>query len=685
MPHTPFQNETLGALADCILEAAPTGHESRAEFLARCSARLHTLPLHRRALMGTALDLLGSRTAALLAGCPPRPFAQLTATQQHRCCLAWTESALPPIRSAWQAIRRLVLTVHYALPEVAGAVGYDGPFQARQQFRPFEGPLPDGPRITPTEPVARGPVILPGALSPEPLPAGVHRGASLTTDLSRRADVVVIGTGAGGAVAAATLAEAGYDVVVIESGSWVTRADFTEQDAALTERLFADGGLRATDDGAISLLQGGAVGGGSTVNWMIMLRTPDYVLEQWAREAGTDGMTPAEMAPVFAQVERDVHAGLVPHDAHSANNQLLWNGARALGWRVHSGMINARQCVRCGFCSFGCRHDAKQSVLRTYLPRAYAAGATLYTDLAVTRVEILERDTGRGTPPRKRVHASTPQGTHVTVDAPLVVVAAGAVGTPILLQRSGLGGGGVGHWLRLHPTTMVNGVYDRDIVPSTGIPLTTMCDEFIRWRGTEYGFWIETPPMHPSHTATVLPGFGAAHAASMARFNRLGVFIGLTRDGAARGVSSGQVTVNRRGETSIRYRLTPDDEQRVRASIVAMGRLHLAMGASAVETVHATPIVARSMAAVESLATGALSPNRLALFSAHVNGTCRMGTDMATSGATPDGERHGVRGLYITDGSLLPTALGVNPQETIMAVAQLLSSRIAARHRGVSQ
>jgi choline dehydrogenase-like flavoprotein len=685
MPLTPLQNETLGALADCILEGAPAAQESRGELLARCDARLHTLPPHRRARIGTGLDLLGSRVAAVLAGCPPRPIARLSAVERRRCLDAWTESALPPIRSAWQAVRRLVLTVHYARPEVAAAIGYDGPFQMRRQFRSFEGPLPDGPRATPTEPVARGPVILPGELPHEPLPDGVSRGLALTAGLRRQADVVVIGTGAGGAVAAATLAEAGYDVVVIESGPWVTRADFTEQDAALSERLFADGGLRATDDGAIGLLQGGAVGGGSTVNWMIMLRTPDYVLEQWAREAGTYGMTPADMAPVFAQVERDVHAGLVPPDAHSANNQLLWNGARALGWRVHSGMINARQCVRCGFCSFGCRHDAKQSVLRTYLPRACAAGATLYTDLSVSRVEILERDTGRGTPPRKRVHAHTPQGTPVTVDAPLVVVAAGAVGTPVLLQRSGLGGGGVGHWLRLHPTTMVNGVYDRDIVPSTGIPLTTMCDEFIRWRGTEYGFWIETPPMHPAHTATVLPGFGTAHATAMARFNRLGVFIGLTRDGAARGVSSGQVTVNRRGEMSIRYRLTPDDEQRVRASIVAMGRLHLAMGASAVETVHATPIVARSMAAVESLATASVAPNRLALFSAHVNGTCRMGTDTSTSGATPDGERHGVRGLYITDGSLLPTALGVNPQETIMAVAQLLSSRLAARHRGVSQ
>jgi choline dehydrogenase-like flavoprotein len=538
---------------------------------------------------------------------------------------------------------------------------------------------------TPNEPVARGLVALPGDLPHEPLPEGVYRGTALTTDLTRRADVVVIGSGAGGAVAAATLAEAGYEVVLLESGPWVSRADFTEQDAALTERLFAEGGLRATDDGSLALLQGGAVGGGSTVNWMIMLRTPDYVLEQWAREAGTTGMLPADMAPVFAQVERDVHAGLVPDDAHSANNQLLWHGARALGWRVRSGMINARQCVRCGFCSFGCRHDAKQSVLLTYLPRAGAAGATLYTDLAVTRIELLERDGGTGTPPRKRVHATTAHGRRVTVDAPIVVVAAGAVGTPVLLQRSGLGGGGVGHWLRLHPTTLVHGVYDREIVPSTGIPLTTMCDEFIRWRGTDYGFWIETPPMHPAHTATVIPGFGAAHASAMMRFNRLGVFIGLTRDGAARELSSGSVTVNRRGETSIRYRLTPDDEQRVRASMVAMGRLHLAMGARAVETAHATPLVARSSRDVAALGTGSMRPNDLALLSAHVNGTCRMGTHVATSGATPDGERHGVRGLYITDGSLLPTALGVNPQATIMAVAQLLATRIAARHRGVQQ
>lgn len=685
MALSPSQLGTLGALADVILEGAPPAHESRAELLARCAQRLSTLPPHRLRLVGTALDLLGSPVAVLLAGRRPRAFAALPATDQRQVLAAWTDSPLAPLRSAWQSVRRLVLTTHYARPEVAAATGYRGAFRDRRTHLPWEGPLPAGDKETPTEPVARGPVTLPMAIAPDPIPAPVTRGTTLTAPVHRRADVVVIGTGAGGAVTAARLAEAGYDVVMLEGGGWNTRSDFTEDEAALTARLFADGGLRTTDDASISMLQAETTGGGTLLNWMIMLRTPEWVLEQWARESGAYGMLPADMAPVFDRVERDVRAGLVPEDAHSANNRLVLDGARALGWRVRSGVINAQQCVRCGFCSYGCRHDAKQSALLTFLPRAFAAGATLYTDTRVQRIDVRERDTGRGTPPLKRVTATSAAGHELVVEAPLVVLAAGAIGTPVVLQRSGLGGGGVGDWLRLHPTTAVYADYDRTIDVTTGIPLTTMCDEFIRWQGTGYGFWIETPPLHPSFTAAAMPGFGAAHAALMARSMQLGILIGLTRDGAERDVSSGRVRVNRRGELSIRYRLTQEDEKRVRASMAAMARMHFAAGARTVASMHATPIVARSPREADALASGPMTPNRATLFSAHVNGTCRMGTDVATSGATPDGERHGVRGLYITDGSLLPTALGVNPQETIMALATVLAERMAGRHRGVQR
>jgi choline dehydrogenase-like flavoprotein len=697
VPFTPAQRRTLAALVPALLEGAPSAGESVEALLDRCEARLAPLPPHRRAAFATALNALGSRVGVMLAIGHPLPAARLSQAAAARALAAWADSALPPLRSAVQAVRRLVLAVHYAHPAVSAAIGFAGPLHRRAPRVPWEGPL-DAPAApapadgtqAPRDPVARAPRVLPGLIPPDPLPAGVHTAATLTGDVRRTADAVVIGTGAGGAVTAARLAEAGFAVVMLEGGGYFSRGDFTEDEPALMQALYAEGALRTTEDGAVGLVQGEAVGGSTLVNWMIMLRTPPWVLEQWAREAGVEGMSPAEMAPVFDRIEREVHAAEVPEAAHSANNRILLDGARALGWRVRGARINARDCVRCGCCGIGCRHDAKQSTLRTYVPRALAAGAQLYADAHVERLTILERDTGRGTPPRKRVEAlvrardgAGVPARRLVVEAPLVVVACGAVGTPALLERSGLGGGGVGHWLRLHPTTAIFGHYDRPIVPGTGIPLTTVCDEFLQWRGTDYGYWIETPPMLPSFTAGAASGFGPAHAGLMAQLDQLGVLVALVRDGADRAHSSGRVRVDRRGQVRIDYRLAPEDQRRMRDALVQSALVHLAAGATRVSTLHTRPMVARTPAEAAAFAGGDLGPNRMGLFSAHVNGTCRLGTSAATAGATPEGERFGVRGLFIADGSLLPTALGVNPQETIMAVASVLAERLAARHAGV--
>lgn len=644
-------------------------------------------------MLAKALDAMGGRAAVAVATGQPRRYVNLPAAMQADCFRAWGQSSLPPLRSAHQAIRSLVLSVYYASPEVTQAIGYAGPLAARAPQAAWEGPLPG--QQDDAEPVARGPRVLPGAIAATPLPTGIVTGADVMRDLHRTADVVVIGSGAGGAVAAQRMAEAGFEVVVLESGAYASRADFVEDEPQLMERLFADGALRTTDDASFGLVQGQTVGGSSTVNWMIMLRTPDYVLEEWARKHGVEGMGSDAMQAVFERIERETRSRDVPDDAHSANNRLVLDGARALGWRASTARINANECVRCGFCSLGCRHDAKQSVLLTYLPRALEAGATLYADAHVTRIEVRERDTGQHgaqqTPPLKRVHAivegrqaGRPPRT-LTIDAPIVIVAGGAIETPALLQRSGLGGGGVGSWLRLHPTTAISGVYDHDILSSTGIPLSTMCDEHIRWGGTDYGFWIECPPMLPSLMAAATPGFGPRHAERMRQFRRLGVLIALTRDGAETSLSNGRVSVNRAGRTSIRYRLGRVDQRRVRAALEASAQLHLAMGAREVFSMHAAPVTVRSSRDVGALSAASLAPNRIGMFSAHVNGTCRMGTNPDHSGATPDGERHGVRGLYISDGSLLPTAPGVNPQETIMAVVSVLAERMATRHAGLTR
>jgi choline dehydrogenase-like flavoprotein len=663
--------------------------------VARVESRIASAPSAIADDLARALDALGSRLGGLVAARRPTAFAALSVADGARVFAAWGDSALPLARSVHHALRRLVLSTWYAMPDGREELGLPPPLHLRTPLVPWEGALP-GDATRDEEPVARAPspaTTVPGARpSPRPLPGSVTLASAVRGDVTLAADAVIVGSGAGGAVAAARLAETGREVVILEEGEWLEAPDFVEDEAALMPRLFADQALRSTVDGSILLLQGGAAGGGTTVNWMLMLRTPDEVLEDWSRRFGVEGMSPREMAPVFERIESEVHAREVPPDAHSPSNRIILDGARALGWRASPTRINAAGCVRAGTCSLGCRYDAKQSGLRTYLPRAFAAGARLFASARVERVEVLERAVGHpgvtaGPPPRKRVHAVVrdpatgfPRG-RLAVEAPIVILAAGAIGTPAILERSGLGGGGVGRYLRLHPTTGVMGKYDREMYPFAGVPQSMVCDEFLRRDANGYGFWIECPCLQPALGAAALSGFGEAHRRDMLEMRRTGALIVLVRDGSGESGSQGSVWLDRAGRARIRYRLAPADRDNLAAGVEACARLHLAAGAREAVSVHTRPVRVRDEAGLRTLRDAAYGPNRLSLFSAHVNGTCRLGTQPATSGTTPAGERHGVRGLYVCDGSLLPTSLGVNPQETIMAVASVVASRLTTSTR----
>ncbi|HEY0779148.1 MAG TPA: GMC family oxidoreductase N-terminal domain-containing protein [Gemmatirosa sp.] len=620
----------------------------------------------------------------------------------------WAHARLPVQRTVFQALRRLTLAAWYGQPAVQAALGYRGPFHHRAPALPWEGP-PAG-LSSPREPIARAdapervaspyrstalPVAAAPTIPPRPGQPGsgptatagrIVPGRTLQGELRRTADVVVIGSGAGGAVVAARLAEAGREVVVLESGGLWTAADFTEREADLTERLYADQGLRATEDLGIAILQGDTVGGSTTVNWMATLRPDAHVREEWARRFGLDVATNGALDAALDRVWTDVHARPMPDDAHSANNRLLLDGAAALGWRTRALDLNARGCVRSGFCGLGCRYDAKQGTLMTYVPRALAAGATVYADATADRVTVLGPNHRRGV---KRVVA-TIRGRDtraacatLTVDAPTVVLAAGAVGTPALLQRSGLGGGGVGRYLRLHPTTAVTGHYDREVNGSTGVPMSTICDEFSGTGANGYGFWLQTPPLHPMLAAVATAGFGRDHFAIARDYLRTGAILALVRDGADLAQSNGSVSVDRRGRTRIRYRLGPTDARHLREGMAAAARIHLAAGADEARTLHTRPVVARTTADVDEILRRSTAPNDLSVFSAHVNGTCRLGRDPRTSGASSDphrfGERHGAGGVHVADGSLLPTGVGVNPQATIMAMGHLVAGGLVAQ------
>lgn len=657
---SPRQRRTLAALCHTIVPAAATS-STPVDLPARIEERVAGWDTRRRREFGFVLNLFGTRAGALIVAGSLRRFTDLEPEDRARRLTGMEGSPRAFRRTIFQGLRRTVLSTYYALAESWEGIGYRGPYHLRKPAVEWEGPL-------------RGIVEDAGPVAAEPAsPRGPEENGEEGREIRPvrnpgagevvRAEVCVIGTGAGGAVAAARLAEAGRDVVLLEAGGFWPPASFDEDEAVQLPRLYAEQANRSTDDLSIPIFQGECVGGGTTVNWMIMLRTPDHVLDEWVAAHGAEGLGAGEMRPVFERIEREVHALPVPDAAHNPNNRIILDGARSLGWTARRARINARDCIRTGHCGLGCRHRAKQDAMQVYLPRAVAAGARLYADARVERIAVA------GGARRVEVRGGW------RVEADRVILAAGAVGTPVILQRSGLGGPVAGRFLRLHPTTAVKGVFPREIYAAAGIPQSAYCDHFLD-EHDGYGFWIEGPPLQPALAALAQQGFGAAHRTHMEQFRRLGVLIVLVRDGAERPTSQGRVWVGRRGRVHIRYRVGAAERRTMREGMEAGLRMLFAAGADAAQTLHVDGTPIRSPDAIERLLALPDGPNQLGVFSAHVNGTARLGTDPAASVCTPDGQVRGAPGVYVMDGSILPTAPGVNPQETIMAVASVLTERL---------
>jgi choline dehydrogenase-like flavoprotein len=668
---------TLEVLARVVVPQARVDGLTEANMPALIDARLLTLPPTVVSDLRLAVRVIANPVVRWLVTGQWRRWERLSDAQRADAFARWGTSSHPWARTVHQAIRRFLLSTYFGSGAAHDDIGVLPPLHARAPVVAWEGPLP--------EEVPGGVVAMgsrrgsPPAPSPSRLRAHVMAGRVLRGSQQMTADAVVIGSGAGGAVIADQLSAAGRDVLVLEAGPFLDREDFTEDETHLLPRLFADGGTRATTDQAFSLLQGAAVGGGTTINWMVMLRTPEHVIDEWQRRFGLTDLTPARLQSLFDRIESRLQVARTPDVAHSPGNRLLLDGARQLGWRAESVPLNAHGCMRAGTCSLGCRWGAKQNAVEVFLPAAVARGARIVAEARATRVHPA---TAQGP---ARVHAvtlNTKTGERVgelEIAARTVVLAAGAVETPALLQRSGLGGDDVGRFLRLHPTTAVLGLYPETTYPLAGIPLSVMCDEFASTVHDGYGFWLECPALGPMLAASIIPGFGQAHRQRMIDLHRTVPIIAITRDGADPEQSNGQVRVDRRGRPRIDYVLGPRDQHTVRQSIEAAVRIHLARGAEHVCTLHHTPQVIHSEADLPALRQAPVGPNQLTMASAHVNGTCRLSNDRRTGAVSPEGERYGAPGIFVADGSLLPTAPGVNPQETIMALATHVGEAIAAR------
>jgi choline dehydrogenase-like flavoprotein len=588
-------------------------------------------PRKRDQLRGLLRMLGGRLLSALLIG-RFSSFPELSREDRERLLLAMGDSGLGAMRSGFQAFKRLCLFASYAAVDERGRnplwplIGYPGP---RADRVGAAGPLPSSPL----------PVV--------------------SVDATPSADVVVVGSGAGGGVAAALFARAGRRVVVLEAGPNPDPAHLSQLEGETMASMYLDHATAATEDVSVVLLAGACVGGGTTINWCTSLPISEKVAAQWSDASGGVDFERALKPHYDAVVAR---LEIAPSSVHNANNAALLRGCQALGWHASENPRNAAGCGDgCGYCGFGCAYGCKRSTQATYLRDALDAGATIVPGARVEYV-LLEDGVVRGV-------EAVVDGVTSVVRAPVVVIAAGSLRSPGILARSGVASAHVGRHLHLHPTTAIFAGFDEPIETWRGGMQTAYSDQFGDLDDA-YGATMEVAPAHPGLSAFAVSWRGRAPHFDVMRDSRnAAAFIALTRD---RG--EGRVDLKNDG---VDYRLDPYDARHMLAGLQGTVEVAFAAGARHVITLHSKPLelrrenasVEQRRAFAEEIARASVAPNRIGLFSAHQMGTCRMHRDPAHGVVDEFGAVHGVRGLLVADASVFPLASGVNPMLTIMALA----------------
>lgn len=653
MTLSPSEQTVFTAVADALLPALEgDGHfwTSSASDLGvadRLSGQVERLPDNEaRDAIQKLLRALDSRLGGLVLYGRPRRFRDLPFPEAETVLRQMAGSRLSKRRQAFQALKRLVVIVAVTAPDASSSspiwadIGYPGSDDST--------------------PVARGPI--------SPVPVGEPS--------DWEADVVVVGSGAGGGTAAAVLAAAGLDVVVLEKGPYVTEAEFTHLEHDAYERLYLDGNLAPTADLGVGMQAGSCLGGGTVVNYTVSLATPDHVRHEWDRVAGLSQVFTGRDYEESSRVVQDRIGVNTDHNEPSSQEALMVMGLRKLGWHVDDVPRNVMECPQddlCGYCTMGCRRGATRNVLRTWLEDAYGAGARIVVNAEAGKV-LTEQ--GRAVGVEARLGQMP-----LTVRARAVVLACGGLYTPVLLRRSGVGGRAVGRTLWLHPTTAVWGRFREEVNPWTGTLHSKYGEEFANLDGEHYGVTFEVGPSHPVVAALAF-GWesGQQYKKALLRYpywSAVGVRL--------RDRDHGRVEVPKEGRPVWRYRLSKRDQGHVRRGVRHAAEVLAAAGAEEVMTTSGIPAtwlpgsgesVEAFMSRVDSIG---YDRNGVLYASYHQMGSARMGSDPHESVVDELNAVHGTPGLYVMDASAFPATSGVNPMITIEALAHRAARALALR------
>jgi choline dehydrogenase-like flavoprotein len=498
----------------------------------------------------------------------------------------------------------------------------------------------------------------------------VVRGREARARIDLSADVVIVGSGAGGAVTASLLSRAGLRVVVVEEGDWVRPSEYGRLTPTGTlRRCWREAGLSAAvglgETPFISVLQGKCVGGSSVLTGGVCFRIPDEVLHEWSHDLGLRTMTPQGVDRHFSAVEEVVHVETVPHGMRSRSTELFVEGAAKMGIEMKSLRRNTRNCHGVSRCNFGCPHGAKLSVDVSYLPDACAHGALILTDALAERLDVTS-GVARGVRGRL-LDADGRPGVPFEVRAKVVVVACGSLHTPLLLLASGVDSKHVGRHLTLHPGVRVGAIFDEVVEGWDGALQSVYTDHFAADGITLVSVY---PPA--SVLSAAFPGVGAHHRQHVHKMPNLAVFGGMIHD-----QGGGRVHRWLGREPLVTYRMAPGDGPRLLRAIEIVARMGFAAGAREI----AMPVFGidtlKSERELDDLLAHPPHMRRIECTAYHPLGTAKMSTDPRAGVVRETGETWQVHNLFVADGSVLPTSIGVNSQLPIMSVAHKIASGIA--------
>ncbi|KAF9942072.1 hypothetical protein BGZ67_003082 [Mortierella alpina] len=606
--------------------------------------KLHSLPTEKIEELGTVFKVLNTKIGTLALGGTYGEFPSLSREQRTKIVLSWSSSMITKLRILSRALFALAAISFYTQPleAVHNALRYPGPDPQMhsERFSAKTFPVYDFIEVPP-------------------------QGLELSVD------VVIVGSGAGGGVMAAELSKAGKRVLVIEKGHHYAQSELTLVQSDGLSKLYENGASLASTDGAVTVLAGSTWGGGTTVNWCASLQLPYFVREEWAKQGLPYFTSPGYQKSLDAIVER---LGISDKFLkHNTANRLLLEGCHKLGYPTKDIPQNTgHQEHSCGWCGFGCRFGEKQGTMMTFLQDAKDFGAQFMQDTFVERI-LIHKGKAIGV-------VGSQNGRKVTVKANKVVVSAGSIHSPALLQRSGLKNKNIGKNLFLHPVSYVFGKFEEEVNCYQGSIMTALSTVAENTDGQGYGSKIEVPSHHPGLNSINTKWQSAAdHKRRMLDMNHIVPLIVLSRDR-----DGGSVEVGPDGMPRINYVVSKHDTLSLEEGVDRSLRILVAAGAKSVWTAqvavpdfHVNPTLGYNDPAFETylakVKRTSIRPGSTVIGSAHQMGTCRMGSSPKTSVIKPTGETWEIKDLFVADASSFPTASGVNPMLTTYSMAHSIA------------